>query len=260
MKNRILIVLIILLTTTIIVLLLANKKSFSQSIVIGAGAELNLGNGVDVCATTYGNITGNVTGSGTSCNQAMPVEMMNFSALVNLASVTLHWQTASEENNRGFEIFRSASNTKLIWYDIGFVRGSGTKNTPTNYTYTENNLKTGKYYYRIKQMDNNGNMQYFDLNNLVEVTPPGKFELQQNYPNPFNPVTKISFTLPSDSRVSLKIYDISGREVSGIINDKLMTADYYTYEFNASKLSSGIYFYKIVTDKFSSVKKMVVIK
>jgi hypothetical protein len=260
MKNRILIFLIVLLATVIIILLLANKKSFSQSIVVGAGAELNLGAGVDVCASSFGNITGNVTGNGTSCNQAMPIEMMNFSASVNTAGITLHWQTLSEENNRGFEIYRSAYNTNQTWLEIGFVKGSGTKNTPTNYTFVDLKLSTGKYYYRLKQIDNNGNMQYFNLNNAVEITSPGKFELLQNYPNPFNPVTKISFTLSEASRVNLIIYDVTGKIVSNLINDKYLNADYYFLDFDASKLSSGIYFYKLTTDKFSSVKKMVVIK
>jgi hypothetical protein len=260
MIKRILILLIIFLATSIILLLLLNKNLLSQSIDVGTGAEINLGGGTDICATTFGNITGLVTGTGTSCSQAMPVEMLSFSAAVNQDNVTLTWKTSSEENNRGFEVYRSADNTRLIWSNVGFVKGNGTKNTPTTYVFSDEKIKTGKYYYRIKQVDNNGNMQYFDLNNIVSVAPPGKFELHQNYPNPFNPVTKISFTLPYDTRISLIVYDMSGREVSEILNNKFLTADYYSFEFNASKLASGIYFYRIVSEKSSAIKKMVVIK
>ena len=260
MKKRILILPNILLSIIILMLLPVNKCLFSQSIDVGTGAELNLGAGTDICATSFGNITGNVTGSGTNCTEAMPVEMMNSSASVIQDNVTLSWRTSSEENNRGFEIYRSDNNSKTSWYNVGFVKGNGTKNTPSNYTFSDTKIKTGKYYYRIKQIDNNGNIQYYDLSSLVNVAPPGKFELQQNYPNPFNPVTKISFTIPFDSRVSLFVYDLSGREVSVLLNNKFLTADYYSFEFNASNLSSGIYFYKIVTEKYSGVKKMVFLK
>ena len=260
MTDRILKISIVILITSILFLVLTNKEIFSQTVDIGTGAEINMGAGTDICATEFGNITGNITGTGTNCTQAMPVEMMTFSATVNNDNATLNWQTASEENNRGFEVYRSANNTKTIWYNIGFVKGNGTIHTPSNYTYTDSKLKTGKYYYRLKQIDFNGNMQYYELNNIVEIKPPNKYELSQNYPNPFNPTTKISFKLSGDTKVSLKVYDISGREVSSLINDKTYTADYYTVEFNASNLASGIYFYRIVTNEFKSVKKMVLIK
>lgn len=260
MSKRIMIALIVLLTASIIILILSNKTLFSQTIVIGDGAELNLGAGSDVCSSVFGNITGTVTGTGTSCTQAMPVELMSFSSTVSKASITLSWRTSSELNNLGFEIHRSENGNRVIWNKIGFVNGNGTKNTPTNYTYTDTKLKAGKYFYRIKQIDINGNMQYYELNNFAEILPPNKFELMQNYPNPFNPSTKINFYIASDTRVSLKIYDVTGKLVSDLINDKLLKADYYTADFNASALASGIYFYRLSTEKFTETKKMVVLK
>ena len=243
-----------------LIIFLITTLTYAQSIVIGTGAEINVSIGADVCATTNGNITGNLTGGGTQCTQAMPVEMMSFSSSVNKTSVILSWQTSSESNNKGFEIIRSEKNNNTVWNKIGFVNGSGTKNTPTNYTFSDDKLSAGKYYYRLKQIDNNGNMQYYYLNNFTEITPPNKFELFQNYPNPFNPITKINFSIPSDSKVSLKVYDISGREISTLLNNKFLSADFYTVEFNASALASGVYFYRIVTEKFTNVKKMAVIK
>jgi hypothetical protein len=235
-------------------------NSFSQSVVIGTGAEMNIGTGSDICSGSFGNITGNLTGTGTNCTQAMPVEMMSFSATVNKDNATLYWQTANEENNYGFEIYRSIKNGRTTWYNIGFVKGSGTKYTPTNYSFSDNNLQAGKYYYRLKQLDNNGNIQYYELNNIVEIKTPSKFDLSQNFPNPFNPATKIKFTLSADTKVTLKVYDVSGREVSTLINDKNLKADYYEVDFNASNLASGVYFYRIVTNMFTSVKKMIVLK
>lgn len=251
---------ILLPVAFIIITAFSYKTLLSQTIVVGDGAELNLGTGTDVCSSVFGNISGNVTGTGTSCTQAMPVELMNFSSAVSKTGVTLSWRTASELNNLGFEIHRSENGNRSVWHKIGFVNGSGTKSTPTNYTFSDTKLKTGKYYYRIRQIDINGNMQYYELSNFAEILPPNKFELMQNYPNPFNPSTKINFYIASDTRVSLNIYDVTGKLVNTLINNKLLKADYYTCDFNASTLASGIYFYRLVTEKFTETKKMVVLK
>jgi photosystem II stability/assembly factor-like uncharacterized protein len=88
---------------------------------------------------------------------------------------------------------------------------------------------------------------------------PERFSLSQNYPNPFNPSTKIQFDVPKSSYVKLAVYDMLGREVSSLVNQQLQ-AGTYEYEFNAATLNSGIYFYKISTDNFSEIKKMILIK
>ena len=91
------------------------------------------------------------------------------------------------------------------------------------------------------------------------ATIPQEFSLSQNYPNPFNPSTKISFTLPSSSNVSLKVFNTLGQEVSELVNENLQPGK-YSVDFNASKLSNGIYFYKLASDNFVQVKKMILIK
>jgi Secretion system C-terminal sorting domain len=88
---------------------------------------------------------------------------------------------------------------------------------------------------------------------------PKQFNLSQNYPNPFNPVTKINFALPKQGFVTLIIYDITGREVKTLISE-VKQAGYYSVDFNGSSLSSGVYFYKIQSGDFISVKRMVLIK
>lgn len=95
--------------------------------------------------------------------------------------------------------------------------------------------------------------------NSVGTEVPDKFALYQNYPNPFNPVTKIGFDLPEKSFVKLNMYDVLGRNISSLVNENL-NAGKYSYEFNATNLASGVYFYKIETSKFSEVKKMIVNK
>jgi hypothetical protein len=88
---------------------------------------------------------------------------------------------------------------------------------------------------------------------------PKDYSLSQNFPNPFNPVTKINFALPKQGFVTLKIYDIVGREVQTLVSE-MKQAGYYSIDFSGSSLSSGVYFYKIQTDDFVSVKRMVLIK
>ncbi len=95
------------------------------------------------------------------------------------------------------------------------------------------------------------------ISNTNEI--PKDFSLSQNYPNPFNPLTKIKFALPRNTVASLKIFDVSGKEVSVLINQELQ-AGYFEYEFDANSLSSGIYFYKIIAGNFSETKKMVLVK
>jgi hypothetical protein len=115
----------------------------------------------------------------------------------------------------------------------------------------------------LKQNDYNGNFEYYLLNGAVEITVPKKFELSQNYPNPFNPVSKIDYNLPSDSKVKILIYDITGKEMKTLVNE-VQTAGYYTVIFNGVNLASGLYFYRIFANAngkdFIMVKKMMLIK
>jgi hypothetical protein len=209
-------------------------------------------------------ITGTVTGFSTFTGgqqSVMPVELSSFGSIVNGRDAKLQWITSSEKNNAGFEIQKSiVGNQNSEWNKIGYIQGNGTKNTPTNYSFTDAKLNTGKYNYRLKQIDNNGNFAYHNLNNTVEIGAPVKFNLSQNYPNPFNPKTKIDFQIPLDAKVTMKIYDITGREMITLLNNEYKKADYYTVDFNASNLASGTYFYRITADKFISTKKMLLIK
>jgi len=191
-------------------------------------------------------------------NIVLPVEFASFTANINIRDVSLNWRTIKETNNKGFEIERRKTDEE--WSKVGYIEGNGTTNTETSYKFDDKKLNTGKYNYRLKQIDYNGNFEYHTLNMLIEVGLPTKFDLSQNYPNPFNPKTKIDFELPLDCRVTLKIYDITGREIAALLNNEFKTADYYTIDFDASNFASGIYFYRLQTEKFMNVKRMVLIK
>jgi hypothetical protein len=189
-------------------------------------------------------------------DEALPVELASFVSLVNGRNVTLNWSTVTETNNAGFDIERSSNGE---WTTVGNVAGNGTSAEAHNYSFTDRNLSAGTYSYRLKQTDINGNFEYFTLNNEVNIGTPNSFNLSQNYPNPFNPSTKINFDLPYDSKVSLKIFDMSGKEVATLVNE-VKTAGYYSINFNAASLSSGIYFYSISAGNFTATKKMMLIK
>ncbi|MCH7965694.1 MAG: T9SS type A sorting domain-containing protein [Bacteroidetes bacterium] len=189
----------------------------------------------------------------------IPVELTSFTAQANDGAVYLNWTTATEQNNQGFEVQRSTNNQ---FTTIGFVSGSGTTTEIHNYSFTDTDVQTGTYYYRLKQVDYNGVYDYSDVIQ-VEVAPVN-FALEQNYPNPFNPSTKITFSLAVDSKVSLKVFDVLGQEVTKLITTN-MTAGVHEVIFDASSLNSGVYFYQLEATasdgtNFTSVKKMILTK
>ncbi|MBL8007910.1 MAG: T9SS type A sorting domain-containing protein [Ignavibacteria bacterium] len=188
----------------------------------------------------------------------LPVEFSLFTSTVSGNDVTLNFATTEEINNSGFDIERKTLSSSE-YAKIGFVPGNGSTNEPVSYIYTDKNLNSGKYNYRLKQIDINGNFEYFELSNSVEIAVPDKFTLSQNYPNPFNPSTKIEYTLPDDGKVLLTIYDNNGKAVATLVNE-VKNAGYYTVEFNASALSSGVYFYSINYKGLNKVMKMTVLK
>ena len=95
--------------------------------------------------------------------------------------------------------------------------------------------------------------------NPIGLEIPKVYSLSQNYPNPFNPTTKINFALPKQGFVTLKIYDVLGREVRTLVNE-VKSAGNFTVDFNASEFSSGVYFYKLESNGFSDIKRMMLIK
>ena len=189
-------------------------------------------------------------------DKPLPVELNSFTAISENENVILNWTTATEKENAGFEIERRSDG---LWTKIGYVPGKGNSEVTVDYTFTDRKLNSGSYNYRLKQVDYNGNFEYYDLSGYVNIGVPVKFSLSQNYPNPFNPTTKIDFALPNDGNVMLKIYDLSGRELVTIMNE-FRSAGYYTIDFNAANLASGVYYYKLTAGNNTAVNKMIVVK
>lgn len=211
-------------------------------------------------------------GVGSTSTNPLPVELTAFSVECQGQNTVLKWTTATEVNNYGFEIERALtsstarqpSNEKSkIWEKIGFVEGNGTNYFTNSYCFIDKNPPTGEIYYRLKQIDTEGESSYSNAVAVVfNKVIPQRFLLSQNYPNPFNPVTNINYSLPVAAVVDLRVFDILGKEITVIVDNELQNEGVYNLKFDAGKhkLSSGIYFYRIKAGEFSDVKKLILSK
>jgi len=209
----------------------------------------------------------------------LPVELNSFTASQIKNEVLINWKTATEVNNYGFEVEKKSPSPtpsiregSLEWQKIGFIAGSGNSNSEKSYSFIDQNPLISNdpankvnanqtILYRLKQIDNNGLFKYseeieVDINNI-----PAEFVLEQNYPNPFNPVTSIKFSLPANhfGNVTLKVYDILGNEVSTLVNENKLAGN-YEVKFDASSISSGVYYYQLNAGNFVETKKMILLK
>ena len=185
----------------------------------------------------------------------IPVELVAFNASLVQGDVVLTWKTASEINNTGFEIERGANGE---FATIGFISGAGTTTQEQTYTFTDKQVAVGLHNYRLKQIDLDGSYSYSNIIE-VDVTTPLTFNLSQNYPNPFNPTTKISYSVPFDSKVTISVYSVTGEMVMELVNDNV-SAGSYTVDFDGSNLASGMYIYKMTAGNFTQTNKMMLMK
>lgn len=190
----------------------------------------------------------------------LPVELTSFSAVNQGNSVELTWNTATEKNNKGFEIQRKLNSASGNWAAVGFVEGHGTSTKPFTYKFSDNLTKVqgSSFSYRLKQIDLDGTYNYSqEVNVNKEIVL--KYQLDQNYPNPFNPTTTIKFSVAQTGPVTLKVFNILGSEVTTLVNE-VKQAGQYQINFNAQKLSSGVYFYTLQSGNFTQTKKLILIK
>ncbi len=189
----------------------------------------------------------------------IPVELTSFTASARGSFVVLDWSTATEKNNRGFEIERKNSDEIENWQRIGYVEGNGTTTIPHSYSYTDHLNNFGNFTYRLKQIDFDGSFEY---SNEIEVKGgdiPYDYNLSQNYPNPFNPSTVINFDLPEAAKVRLVVYNVLGQVVRTLA-DGNYEAGSYKKNFDGSDLSSGIYIYELRANNIVLKHKMILMK
>lgn len=198
----------------------------------------------------------------------LPITLASFTAQVLPGGfrVKLDWTTLTEINNYGFNVQRRRD-TDSLFVDVpnSFIPGHGTTTEPHHYSYTDTTATRALWSYRLKQIDLDGTVHYsaaitVDLTTAVEEPQlPTVFSLHQNYPNPFNPSTTIRYDLPVATHVTLKLYDIVGREAQVLV-DGIQEPGYKSVQFDARSLASGVYLYRLQAGTFVEIRKMVVIK
>jgi len=183
---------------------------------------------------------------------SIPVELESFTGSVSGMDVILNWNTITEKNNSGFNIYRNN-------IFIRFIEGKGTSTERNLYTFTDKNPGRGFYEYKLEQVDYDGTAKTAGIISVNVSALPDNFTLEQNYPNPFNPETNIKYGIIERSDVRISVFDAIGSEVS-VLQNGIKEPGYYQVSFNASELPSGIYFCKMQAGNFNSVIKMILIK
>jgi len=238
------------------------ETSYNTPGIVGVDAVIHLISEniyIDIKFTAW---TSGASGGGFAYERStpppVPVELTEFKATVTDGDVVLNWQTATEVNNYGFSLERKSGIENREWEEIGFVNGHGNSNSPKEYSFVDVDNFSGKIQYRLKQIDTDGQ---FDYSPVVEVTIEEQtdFAVKQNFPNPFNPSTQIEFNIPNNSNVEVKVFNVLGMEVATLLNEHRQ-AGVHKVEFDASNLSSGIYFYRVVSGKNSMIRKMVLLR
>jgi len=235
-------------------LTLSSSWYFPAGLTVTAGGTSDGGN---IVSTNVNSVSVDLT-IAKSVNAVLPVEMVTFRATSNRLSAQLNWSTATEVNNFGFEIERSYRNTE--WTRVGFVPGAGTSNSLHNYSFVDENVQSGLYEYRIKQIDKDGAFKYSQTLQVEVGTVPKVLSLGSNYPNPFNPTTTIEFSVPSDGKATLKVYSILGQEVATLFDGNAIAGNLNKVTFDASRLSSGVYFSRLESGGKSLIKRMMLLK
>ena len=186
----------------------------------------------------------------------VPVELTSFNASVTKRGVELKWSTATETNNKGFDIQKSTDNKTFS--SIGFVNGKGTTTIIQQYNYLDASAISGKYYYRLRQVDYDGAFEYSEIIEAQGITPAG-FTLSQNYPNPFNPSTVISYFLPTKENIRIVIFNNLGETIKTLVNEIQPGGD-YKVTVNLSNFASGIYLLRMIAGDFNATRKMILIR
>ena len=187
----------------------------------------------------------------------LPVELKSFDAIVFRNEVHLNWKTATEINNFGFEVERKEPEENA-WNKIAFVNGYGNSNVQRSYSFVDAKVTSGKYLYRLKQIDTDGQFDYSEIIE-VDISMPIEFSLSQNYPNPFNPSTNIRFEIPHSAFVNLSIYNFVGEKVATLVDEFLIEGT-YSKIFDAAHLPTGVYLSILRAGEIRLTKKMLLIK
>ena len=183
---------------------------------------------------------------------ALPVELTSFTAQLQADQTNLlQWQTTTEENNKGFEIERSANGES--WETLDFIIGNGTTIEEQNYRYVDTQPIKGTNYYRLKQIDFDGQFEY---SKVITVTLKSNISVSDFYPNPTNGLTRLDFEVSQSSDLIITVFNVMGQQL--LIETHSMEKGISTLELNFSKLSKGSYFVKLQNGKEVQHQKLVI--
>lgn len=189
--------------------------------------------------------------------QPLPVELVSFEAKQTKRGVTLTWQTTSEQHNSGFAVERKESEAEA-WAELGFVEGAGATSQAQHYHFTDEELSYEAVTYRLKQVDTDGTAHYSKAVE-IEVATPRTFVLHGNFPNPARGTTTIRYELPKAETVRLVVYDLLGREVTVLVDER-QEAGRKKLAFDISRLASGAYLYRIEAGSHTATRRLIVMQ
>jgi YVTN family beta-propeller protein len=190
------------------------------------------------------------------------VTLGGFDGMVEAKGVMLRWHTVFEQGVEGFHVLRAGDEFALYERITADLIGSKGRMSGASYEFKDDTVRPNEtYFYKLEEVSEHGAGQVFGP---YEVTYNARFALEQNAPNPFNPTTRIRFTVPSADNVFLAVYDVSGRKVRTLVDER-RRADHYEVEWdgrdaNGRTVSSGVYFYKITVGKHAATRKMLMLK
>ena len=210
---------------------------------------------------------------------SVPVTLSSFTAAYTGGTSVLHWTTATETGNLGWNLYRAMSDNieESLLINPNLIPGAGTTSEPTEYSYQDPDdlIQNTEYWYWLENMDVSGETNTFGPISLVipedgedpEVPEvPVPYGLHQNYPNPFNPETSISFLMEQDCRGKLNVYNIKGQMIRTLFQDlDIRAEEVNTVSWDGKNdlgkdVMTGIYYYKLETNKGSYIRKMMLLK
>lgn len=204
--------------------------------------------------------------SSTSC-EVLPVELSDFRATALTSAIRLDWQTATELNNRGFNVERRQADQES-WNDLTFIEGAGTSNQTRDYNYVDAAVETGvTYQYRLRQQDLDGTISYSGVRQArIDAATSGEVvnSLGQNTPNPASAYTTIPFVVGQSGVVTVEISDVYGNVVRTLQVESRAgnqtSLDWDLTDAEGTPVANGTYIYKLVGNGFTQSRKMTVIR
>ncbi|MFH1174636.1 MAG: T9SS type A sorting domain-containing protein [archaeon] len=196
-------------------------------------------------------------------DQVLPVTLTSFTAQSGIEGITLYWNTASEQHNDWFGVWRKLQKDATDSSRLVIVPSFGDSETQQQYSYVDQMVTHDQeYWYTLTQKDMSGVEEVIGHTNLVHTAGAPTMQtakLCQNYPNPFNPTTKITYELAENGPVGLSVFNVLGVEVATLVSEP-QAAGNYNITFNGEAFPAGVYIYRLETQHFSVSKKMVLLK